>query len=600
MEKAKKIMIPILAVITVIGICISLDTTKIFIDTDIVFPILLFFFLFLLYSQNMKIKDKRASICSILLAAILAGILVVGYSIHYDGNLKAIIGNGMAIIKSFLKWISYTLSFSAILFFLYTKVFPSQKEKGQRKLRFFTDNKISFFFLAFLLLLAYVPYFLFEFPGSFSTDSITEMSFALGPMNDLINHHPVFHIGVIWVCLKLGLWMGNSITYGIAIYSILQMIATAFTFSFVLYYLARKKVPNAVRAIVFLIFAFYPPFGFYSIIMWKDIPFALSLVWFVISLWEMASHTENFFKSWKWQLVFFFSAIFVMLFRNNGIYVIGLTLPFLVFWLKERRKRILLLSLSLLLFWGIWKAPIFTAFHIQEGPVREALSVPLQQIARTVKYEGEQLTEKQKEVIGKYLPAENLGERYNPYISDQVKDLFNQQEWEENKKEFITLWGELFLQYPGIYVESFLQGSSGYWYPEEKNWVIPNWFDYEEAPEPFQNIRIPLLESSFITSLLQHCNERDIPIFSAFFSIGFLFWLYLIFAFYLIYQKRYQLLLPYIPLFVLWLTITASPAWCEYRFAYGMFTVAPMLFTITLWESRKNNDQTKGEERNEN
>ena len=67
-----------------------------------------------------------------------------------------------------------------------------------------------------------------------------------------------------------------------------------------------------------------------------------------------------------------------------------------------------------------------------------------------------------------------------------------------------------------------------------------------------------------------------------FFSIGMAFWLIVISFGYEIYKKQYKSIVTYIIIFILWLTIVASPVFCEYRYAYPMFTALPLYISLNF------------------
>ena len=470
--------------------------------------------------------------------------------------------------------------FYNILLVLFVKGLPKIKCLKNKENKFFTNNKRSFFIVTILIFLFYLPYFLSKYPGIISTDSISEMSTALFFMNDMVNHHPVFHIAIISIFMNVGK-VFNNYNLGIALYSIFQMICTACTFSFVLYYMAKRNVNFYIRVLCFFIIALYPPFACFSITMWKDVPFGLSMILYTICMVELAIN-KKFLKSIKNIIFLILSMIFVILFRNNGIYVVILSIPFMIFFIKNSRKAMTIISILVVLIYLIFKGPIFMVLNIKDGPIREALSVPLQQIARTVKKRNNELTDEEKWKINEYMPVEKIGELYYPLISDNVKDTLNNEAVKENKMDFIKLWLKLFLKYPIEYIEAFLSGSYGYWYPEAKNWVI--WEFDQDSYELSRNAinanikKNPIINIGITEKIIHIVNYTSIPVISGFFSIGLTFFATLTMLIYVvIYKKRYKMILAYLPIMFLWLTTIASPVWCEYRYIYSLFTCAPIL-----------------------
>lgn len=584
-EKTKKIVTVLLALFTTICMNINLNRdlalAQSFTGNDI-FMIVLFALYCMLFYKILEVKEKRLCICSIILSILFAGFSVVGTSINYYLNLDSIVSSKTALLKSILKFLAYAGTCYSILILIFTQVLPCLKSKKSKTYQWFTHNKRSFFLVACVIFIAYVPYFLAEYPGFFTADSVRELSDATYGMGNLINHHPVLHIFIISICSKIVKLFSGTETEVIALYATLQMIATACTFSFMIYYMSRKNVNIYIRIVTFLICAFYPPFAAYSVTMWKDIPFALSLVYFTICLIELATNSYNFFKSKLRVIALLISTILVILFRNNGIYVVLLTLPFMFFIIKDYRKYVVGFAAIMITFYVIYKGPIFKLLNITDGPVKEMLSVPLQQIARTVRDNENEITEEEKELIYKFLPVENLGKLYNPLISDSVKENLNNEEFQNNKGEFIKLWLNLLAKHPRSYIESFLVGSFGYWYPETTNWVIVNWDDYPKL-DYLDYTKAPIANIKVVDELEKFANTRNIPVISMLlFSIGFNFWIILTITMYCIYKKKYRHMLTLIPILVLWLTNTASPVWCEYRYIYGMFTTMPLfLFVVT-------------------
>lgn len=581
----KNIIILLMAIFTSIAININLDTSVSLIDSFKVnetFLIIIFILYYLFFKQVLDIKDKRTKIVSIVIAIVLATFEIVGYSISRYYSLDGIIGSKTCLLKNSLKFIAYFITFYSILLILYTNILKKIKINDNLKLKekkYFMDNFKSFIICTIIIFIAYIPYFLANYPGIFTTDSASEMSSALNNMGNLVNHHPILHIYIISICLKIGKAIGSD-NIGIAIYSILQMIATAMTFSYTIRYMTKKNVNIYTRIISLIFFALYPPFAAYSVTMWKDVPFALAMLLFTIQIIEIVTNKE-YINNIKNIVKFIIIMLLVILFRNNGIYVILITLPILLICLKDNRKKLSIITVLIIIFYILYKGPIFKALNITDGPVREALSVPIQQIARTVKYKGEELTDREKEMIYKYIPMENIGEKYYPLISDNVKDNFNNEEFKKNKKDFIILWLKLLNKYPKEYVEAFLDNSFGYWYPEAINWVIPTWYDYPEI-ESLNYKKHAIINSKCIENIESSVNARNVPFISLMWDIGFTFDVILISIGYVIVNKKRALILIYIPILALWLTTVASPVWCEYRYLYSMFTTILPLTIIPI------------------
>ncbi len=586
-EKIKNVVVFLISILIVILTNINMESSDVFLDSFSCFKlndVILTILYFLLFSRTIDIKDKRAKIIATILAIIFASCEILGYSMNKYCNLSCIIGSKTVFLKALLKFTGEFFVIQNIIILVYAKGLKEKKYINNIKSKFFTNNKKSFWLITSIIFLCYMPYFLCNYPGIISIDSVAEMSTALYNMDNMINHHPVFHIFIVSIFMNIGKAL-NNYNMGIALYSLCQMVFTSITFSYVLYYLAKKNVNFYIRLICFIFFAVYPPFACFSVTMWKDVPFGLAMVFYTITMIEIAT-TEDFFISKKNNLMLIISMIFVILFRNNGVYVVFLTMPFVILFAKKYRKNASIIFAIVIAFYLIWKGPVFSIFNVKDEPIKEALSVPVQQIARTVKYNEEKLSKDERDEINKYLPVNEIGNLYYPLISDNVKDTLNNKAVENNKVEFIKLWVKLFVKYPKEYIEAFLSGSFGYWYPEAKNWVICDFDD--EAYELGRNAlginieKKPIIELGIIGKCIHFINVDSATIISGFFSIGLAFFLIMFMLFYVVYKRKYRFILVYLPVMFLWLTSIASPVWCEYRYVYSMFTCMPLLSICAL------------------
>ena len=461
---------------------------------------------------------------------------------------------------------------------LYT-LFDSKKiieNKFEKKdIKFFNNRKLMFVVYAILIFIAYLPYLLRYYPGLLTADSITQVAQGLG-ISDLSNHHPIFHTGIIAFFVNIGIKITGNINTGIALYTIFQMIIMSITFSGILVYLNKKKTPKTIQILVFIYYMIYPVNQLFSVIMWKDIMFAAIIPIFIIYIEKLIDNTEEFLNSKKNIALFIIITILVCFMRNNGIYVFFITMIIIAIVLRKYWKKIIPIFLaSVMLFFGI-KTIIFKILNVQGTEIGEALSIPLQQIARVVKNHKEELSQKQIEEINKFFKCENIGEKYIPTLSDPVKNEFNNEYFKEHKVDLIKIWFELMKKYFPDYVASFISNSYGYYYPEAKHWVANRFME----PNDLGIEQTKLIEGNIVTKWDSLIERREIPIISMFFSIGFCFWVMIAAMGYKIYTKEYKFIIIYIPIIALWLTCLASPVFCEFRYIYSMFTTIPIYVTL--------------------
>ena len=567
-----------------INMDINIDMSDSFSGNSI-FYIITFILTYWLFNKIANIKNRRLKIVCIILSVTFTIFELIGNSLNMYMNLNGILDGQIAISKTILRGAGVFAIIYGILFNVFLLLDNKTNKKG--KVSWFTDNKKTFFTVWAIIFIAWIPYFLNYFPGVLSPDSIKQTMMTMG-VEELTNHHPVFHTLIIHTIMKIGNGLGNY-NLGIAIYSISQMIIMSGIFSFSIYYMAKRKVDIKFRVIALIFYAFYPVNALYSITMWKDIIFSGCILIFVIMMVEIAKNREHFMKSKFKNVLLAICMILIILFRNNGIYIIIATMPFMFILAKKNYKKIIVISLIVISFYMILKGPIFSIFNIKEGSTKEALSIPLQQFARISKEHGDTLSQEDKWRIYKYLPVENIGQYYNPTISDDVKDNFDDEAFENDKIGIIKLWAKLFVKYPRTTIEAFLCNNYGYYYPGAVHWVVERGIaDLEVEEIDKLNLKSePIVELKAVQNLDEMIDRRDLPLNSMIYSIGFTVWISITMFGYIIYKKKYRLILIYIPIGILWLTCMASPVFCEFRYIYALFISMPVLIGINLAEDKE-------------
>ena len=380
-----------------------------------------------------------------------------------------------------------------------------------------------------------MPFFLRYYPGIVTSDSYSQIEQTIGilPLKD---HHPITHTAIIGIFVNLGLKLSGNINTGIALYSIFSMLTMATFAAFVLKYLRKKKVPAFVQLITLLFYMFYPVNGMYSITMWKDILFSGIMPLFIIQNIELIFKTDEFLAKKRNMVGYVLISIFTMILRHNGLYVVVLSLPFIFIVLRKHWKKLLIMFMSILVIYEAYSVVIFKILKVEKGAVGEMLSVPIQQIARTVKDNYEDIDEETIEKLNKYFTVENVWEDYNPILSDPVKFNFNNEYFSENKSEFISIWLKLFVKYPKDYIEAFISNSYGYYYPEVRNSVVSRvTMDHNMGIK-----QTPLIDGKWVEQIDGLIDARGIPVLGFVFSIGAGVLLTVIALSYTIYKKKYK------------------------------------------------------------
>lgn len=535
---------------------------------------------FFLIKNSIIIKNKRADIIASIIAIMFALIEIICKSINYDYTLNHILDKWILI--NFIGY--FTISFVIIKgIYYYLDIYNKEdkKKKYGFKINFLNNNYYMFVCFFLLILIAWIPYLLRYYPGIVTADSISTIEQSMGRMA-LSDHHPIAYTAIVSFCLNIGMLLFKNIKTSIALYSIVSMICMALFDSVVLLYLKKKNTHKTIVIGALLIYMFYPVNAIYSITMWKDILFSGLFPIFLILCNELIFHTDLFLKSKKNISVFVMVSFLMIVLRHNGLYVVVLSLPLFYIPLKKYWKKLSWMFFIIIIINQIFNTIAFSILKVEKGSIGEMLSIPLQQIARVEKKHREELSEDILNRINNIFITERIGDYYDPTLSDSVKWKLDIKYIKQNKIEFLKVWMKLLSKYPKEYIESFISNSYGYYYPEAfYSVVFRKNIDYDMKIE-----QSPKIEGKIIEKIDSLIDKRDIPLNSMFYSIGMGFWIIIICFGYKMYKKEYKYILLYLPIFVLWLTCIASPVFCEYRYAYPIFT--SILLYISLNVTKEN------------
>ena len=213
------------------------------------------------------------------------------------------------------------------------------------------------------------------------------------------------------------------------------------------------------RGIVLALLAAFAAFPFYS--LWpmcahKDVLFAGLALLLGIQLCDLWREGFRLLRSPLRIAGFVLTAALMMLFRNNGVYAFVLLLPFLLILARSRRLRMLALCVGCVAVYLAANAWLIRTTEAEsEGPV-EMLSIPLQQIGRTLREQPDALDEQDQALIETLYGEGDPGQIYDATLADPLKWAVSYDALEENFAQLLGLWARLGLRYPVPYLEAFL------------------------------------------------------------------------------------------------------------------------------------------------
>ena len=423
------------------------------------------------------------------------------------------------------------------------------------------------------------------FPGVMEYDSMMQMFQVFG--EPYSNHHPWLHTMIIKGIYELGLSLLGSHNRAFALYCLCSICSMAGTFSVVIMWLARKGMRPLFLVLIGGMYILSPINQMYSIIMWKDIPFGVCVILFIILLMEMCEKKETGrISCWKWVL-FVVISFGVCFFRSNGLYMFYGMIPFLFVCFWKHKKEIITSVLVVLILGWIYKGPVFEYYNVTEPDTIESLSIPAQQIAAVIAYDGN-ISEEQLELLSNIVDISRVEKEYLSSVtcSDAIKDLVretNNQEYITNHAaEFLRLWGDLLVKNPRIYVKAFRDETAGYWYHQTYFPFIWATYVHENGMGIYRSSQVPLEVEEAVRGYLATYKAY----FDQYLSTGLYVYIYFVTLFIML-RKRSRYLVAWLPILGIWGTLLiATPVWADLRYAYSIYLAVPLM-TGMCFKSRE-------------
>lgn len=451
--------------------------------------------------------------------------------------------------------------------------------------------------LSFLfLLLCWLPVFFAVYPGFFVYDAQDE--YIQVATRAFSTHHPLVHVlllgGMICGVHKLT----GSYNLGIACYMVFQMVLAAGVFTFLFSYLRKKEVPRVLRMIGTVWLGLFPTVVMFTLCSAKDALFTLALLLLLVCLLEMGTG-ETFFEQKGWQVLFVASGMGMMLLRNNGFYAFLVMIPFLLILQKKGRGRLLLLAVCAVAGCMLVNGGLKVALCADDSEYQELLTVPIQQLARTYQYAPEVFSGADLETLHEVLSEEALS-LYTPRLSDPVKYRFDNEAFARDKGKYAGLWLRVGMKKPLIYLNAWWMTSYGFWYPDTVinvyggNTVFTftykdnSYFGYEVELPGVRESKIPWLDEVYRKLSLEVWKEK-IPVVSWLFSPGAMFWIYAFLFAWLLNNRRYELLYPFLPIFLIWLTVLLGPTYLP-RYVLFFWYALPLFLAVAQMGMRAGNE----------
>ncbi len=435
------------------------------------------------------------------------------------------------------------------------------------------------------LLLCWLPYLYWIFPGTVSNDSVTQVLEIIG-VEKLGNANPIFQTALIYFFRGVGKVLGSA-DAGVFLYCMVQALLMAWLLGAVLSAQRSSGAPRWLTVASFLFYALCPIFPLFAFCVGKDTNFSMAVLWLSLLIARRLLPRPDGEKPSRWETpCLCAAAVLCTLLRNPGFYLALLTLLILLAFSLFGKRRAQ----------GQWKAPVWAmgctlavygvlhlllipALGIEPMPATENWSLPLQQAARVAATHP--LTDEEAAAIDGVLELDKLAESYNGELSDPVKNLWRKDATQDQTEAFFRTWRSLMRKYPLTCLSATFHNTYGYLCPGFLSRIKPTLLIGR------QKTMTPALEAAFPYSVNLRADElkalmnklSDFAPFRVWIAPGLYAWACLFALARLLRSRRKRLLIAAVPALFSLTGCLLSAVNGYFRYAMPLYLCAPLL----LW-----------------
>lgn len=550
-------------------------------------------FLSRLFYKHLLRSDTQCDLTALIVSCILGSFTIVGMSFVCFGDFTFLFGQKKQIIMA-------SICFTGITTIIYLLVKILYRQLDQLKLSAVKQessdsaacwlNRHFFFVSAVTLLLSWTILLLPFLPGSVPHDGRFQL-IQYFDLRQLNLHHPYISTLIIGFVYNIGKILTESNNGATLFYVAVQSFVGALVFATVCNYI-RKKTSRFVPALLALgFFALSPMWWSYVQTVAKDTFHFLAVVWFVLCFVKMLLGDAN-----RCSFVeLFISGMLIHVFRNDGRFVVLAALIIFILFFRQYRKQLCIVTLASALFIGVTGYIIPDRLGLKVLNPFEAYSIPLQQIARCVWLHEDEFTQEEKDIINAIVQYKDLGRRYNPQISDYVKNKYRGNITHGKRQKFQQLWWDKFKKYPLDYVVAALNHVFGYINPFYFNLQMGRLQLYNKPPLFKEDADIDYSAYVFSSQTRRNASAiaglwEKLPLLSFIVNPAFYTWIGIILIGALCRKKLWRIL----PVFVIptlsVLICCISPVNGLLRYTLSIMASIPLYIFITIYSIARENE----------
>ena len=480
-----------------------------------------------------------------------------------------------------------------------------------------------------LLCLLWLPYVVVLFPGCIHHDAADQICQYFG-YEELTSHHPIITTYIFGFVISIGRAFGND-AFGVFLVTVLQVTTLSYACARIIERVslilgeATINRANGKSLILqtgskFLLLAFFgltPMFGSAVTSIKKDCLFYAAFTLFTLACAEAALPRRGMSCPHTAARIILWGSLTALI-RNDGILFVMMEAACVILTLtagRHRRHRpmrgqskntdtptkqfqklaISFLTITLIYSVG-YRGLAMHCINVKSGSIGEALTIPIQQVARFYTEAPEDVDNAIREGVSRLLDESALNaDVYDPMISDNIKfNYFKEDCTVSDLVAFTASYIRAGIKRPDIYASALIDQTLGWWYIEQAGYpdkVIAGMGLYQNVPKTSIYSNVLDFQMPFLDTPVMAIFRRLLMAFSYIPILGLLtyppiyLWTLILFFSWAVSQRNRTVIMM-LPLIGYYAICLASPVGGLLRYVIPVaITLPPAIASIIINES---------------
>jgi hypothetical protein len=383
-------------------------------------------------------------------------------------------------------------------------------------------------------------------PGIMSGDSIA--IYELAKHGHWVDYHPPAYIAAMWVSTSL---LGSP-----SLLTLAQSLLLAASVVAVVHSLLRIGVNRYAVYAVSAVVALSPMVGAFSISLWKDIPYAAAFLFISARVVDVTrarlDDDLGTSRGAAWSICAW--SCLAVLMRQNGIVLVAGLAVVLWFVLKRQRRQMVAVFLIPVLVLMVTKLVIYPAIGVKSIGSQPALTIQLHDIADAASRDPGMFSSSDRAFMETMGPFDVWASTYSSYGCTSANwewdPRFHWSALNGHSSELVSLWLKVVREHPVMVARNRLCVGAVAFRPDNEGVLYTVSHGIDPNPDGLRTVPIIGALHDPAVSLLGRLDENDVQSW-LWRAPGWIYLAYGVFIFVAAKRRRWILLLPVLPLFVL-------------------------------------------------